>query len=153
MLMLTEKPQVAGTMRARVRMRHRGADYLVVVMKRSNVRGVKGVGDPVGTFNWANWKQEELAGYGRGRQLSIGSHEPCDGRLSCTDLWGARGEIPRAYSARRWPEEYWERSSCQVVRRLQPFISAPSGYGVTGISPASLSVCCLDNRVEGWLLR
>ena len=62
------------------------ADYLVVVMKRSNVRGVKEVGDPVGTFNWANWKQEELAGYGGGRQLSIGSHEPCDGRLSCTDL-------------------------------------------------------------------
>jgi hypothetical protein len=34
------------------------ADYLVVVMKRSNVRGAKGVGHPVGTFKWANWKQE-----------------------------------------------------------------------------------------------
>jgi hypothetical protein len=28
-----------------------------------------------------------------------GWHEPCDGRLSSTDLLGARGEIPRAYSA------------------------------------------------------
>jgi len=59
MTMLTEKPQVAGTTRARVRMRHREADY-----KRSNDRGAKGVGHPVGTFNWANWKQEELAGSG-----------------------------------------------------------------------------------------
>ncbi len=47
MTMLTEKPQVAGTTRARVRMRHREADY-----KRSNDRGAKGVGHPVGTFNW-----------------------------------------------------------------------------------------------------
>jgi hypothetical protein len=85
-LMLTEKSQVAGTTRARVRMRHPGADYLVVVLKRSNVRGAKGVGHPVGTFKWANWKQEELAGCGGGRQLSQGWHEPCDGRLSSTDL-------------------------------------------------------------------
>ena len=84
--MLTEKSQVAGTTRTKVRMRHRGADYLVVVMKRSNVRGAKGVGDPVGTYKWANWKQEELAGCGGGRQLSSGLHEPCDGRLSRTDL-------------------------------------------------------------------
>jgi hypothetical protein len=62
------------------------ADYLVVVVKRSNVGGAKGVGYPVGTFEWANWKQEELAGCDGGRQLSIGWHEPCDGRLSCTDL-------------------------------------------------------------------
>ena len=34
----------------------------------------------------ANWKREELAGGGGGRQLSSGWHEPCDGRLSCTDL-------------------------------------------------------------------
>ena len=86
MSMLTEKSQVAGTTRTRIRMRYRGADYLVVVMKRSNVRGAKGVGHPVVTFNWANWKQEELAGCDGGRQLSIGWHEPCDGRLSCTDL-------------------------------------------------------------------
>jgi hypothetical protein len=72
--------------RTRVRMRHPGADYLVVVMKRSNVRGAKGVGHPVVTFKWANWKQEELAGCGGGRQRSQGWHEPCDGRLSCTDL-------------------------------------------------------------------
>ena len=84
MLMLTEKSQVAGT--TRVRMRPPGADYLVVVKKRSNVRGAKGVGHPVGTFKWANWKQEELAGSGGGRQLSKGWHEPCDGRLSYTDL-------------------------------------------------------------------
>jgi hypothetical protein len=86
MSMLTEKSQVAGTTRTRVRMRHRGADYLAVAMKRSNVRGAKGVGHPVGTFKGANWKQEELAGCGGGRQLSQGWHEPCDGRLSSTDL-------------------------------------------------------------------
>jgi hypothetical protein len=32
-------------------MRHPGADYLVVVMKRSNVRGAEGVGHPVVTLN------------------------------------------------------------------------------------------------------
>ena len=68
-LMLTEKSQVAGTTRTKARMRHPGADYIVVGMKRSNVGGAKGVGDPVGTFKWANWKQEELAGCGGGRQL------------------------------------------------------------------------------------
>ncbi len=26
-------------------------------------------------------------------------HERCEARVSCTDLWGAQGEIPRAYSA------------------------------------------------------
>jgi len=70
MLMLTEKSQVADTTRTRVRMRYRGADYIVEVMKRSNVRGAKGVGHPVGTLKWANWKQEELAGCGGGWQLS-----------------------------------------------------------------------------------
>jgi hypothetical protein len=45
-LMGTEKPQVAGTTRATVRMRYRGADYLMEAWKRSNVRGVKGVGHP-----------------------------------------------------------------------------------------------------------
>jgi len=64
----------------------RGSAGFVVAMKRSNDRGAKGVGHPVGTLNWANWKQEELAAGGGGRQLSTGWHEPCDGRLSRTDL-------------------------------------------------------------------
>jgi len=44
--MSTEKPQVVGTTRATVRMRHRGADCLAVAMKRSNARAAKGVGHP-----------------------------------------------------------------------------------------------------------
>src|SRR5580693_6472681 len=42
--MLREKAQAAPTARPKVPMRRRGADCLVVVMKRGNARGAKGVG-------------------------------------------------------------------------------------------------------------
>jgi hypothetical protein len=43
-----EKAQAAPTARLKVPMRRRGADCLVVVLKRGNARGAKGVGHP----NW-----------------------------------------------------------------------------------------------------
>src|SRR6202022_2444670 len=42
--MLKEKAQAAPTARPKVLMRRRGADCLVVVLKRGNARGAKGVG-------------------------------------------------------------------------------------------------------------
>src|SRR5207344_3614395 len=42
--MLREKAQAAPTARPKVLMRRRGADCLVVVLKRGNARGAKGVG-------------------------------------------------------------------------------------------------------------
>ena len=42
--MAREKAQAAPTARLKVPMRRRGADCLVVVMKRGNARGAKGAG-------------------------------------------------------------------------------------------------------------
>src|SRR6516165_2364714 len=42
--MLREKAQAAPTARPKVQMRRRGADCLVVVLKRGNARGAKGAG-------------------------------------------------------------------------------------------------------------
>src|ERR1700676_2793664 len=79
-------------------MRRQMADHLVVVMKRSNVHGAKEVGHP-------RWNHNGPTGNRRSPQVLVeggssqGWHESCDGRLSSTDLRGARGEIPSAYSA------------------------------------------------------
>src|SRR5271169_6473978 len=48
-----EKAQAAPTARLKVPMRRRGADCLVVVMKRGNARGAKGAGHR--RWAWANW--------------------------------------------------------------------------------------------------
>ena len=58
--MLTEKSQVAGTTRARVRMRHRGADYFIVATKRSNVRGAKRAGYPRRSHNGPTGNRRSL---------------------------------------------------------------------------------------------
>jgi hypothetical protein len=57
--------------RPKVPTRRSGADCLVVPMRRSNVRGGKGVGHP----RWdhlVNWQQEEPADFDGRRQLSKG---------------------------------------------------------------------------------
>ena len=68
--MSTEKPQVVGTTRATVRMRHRGADCLALAMKRSNARGAKGVGPSTPDHNRPTGNRRGPAGLGGGRQLS-----------------------------------------------------------------------------------
>ena len=74
-------------------MRHQRADHLVVVKKRSNVRGAKG---------WAIHVEIEMGQLATGgarwfrrrAAVLIEWHEPCDGRLSRTVPWEPGGEIP-----------------------------------------------------------
>ena len=62
-----EKAQAAKTARPKVPMRRRGADCLVVVMKRGNARGAKGAGHR----HWArvNRQREEPDGSMEGGSL------------------------------------------------------------------------------------
>ncbi len=83
--MQTEQQQVDGTISARVRMRHQGADYLVRAMKRSNVRRAKRIGDSRRDRNGPTGNRRSplvSADGGSSREW----HEPCDGRPSSTDL-------------------------------------------------------------------
>ena len=59
-----------GPARPKVLIRRTGADHLVVVMKRGNARGAKGVGHQR-RGRLANWKQEEPGGRGGRRQPSV----------------------------------------------------------------------------------
>ena len=71
--------------RPKVLIRWTGADCPVVAMKRGNARGAKGAGhsrhDQLGQLatGGADWLWRRAAAL-------TGWHEPCDGRLSCTDL-------------------------------------------------------------------
>ena len=56
------------TVRLKVPMRQSGADYLVVLLKRSNARGGKGVGHPRRN-RLVNWQQEEPTGLAEGGSL------------------------------------------------------------------------------------
>jgi hypothetical protein len=71
--------------RPKVPIRRSGTDCLVVAWKRSNARGAKGAGHSrhdqfgqpaTGGTAWLWRRAAALTGW----------HEPCDGRLSCTDL-------------------------------------------------------------------
>ena len=73
------------TARPKVPIRRLGADCSVVALKRGNSRGAKGAGHSrhdqfgqpaTGGTDWLWRRAAALNGW----------HEPCDGRLSCTDL-------------------------------------------------------------------
>jgi hypothetical protein len=84
--------------RPKVPRRQSGADCLVVVKKRSNIRGAKGAGHS---------RQDHLGQLATGgtewlwrRAAALTEwHEPCKSRGLRTVLGEARGETPRAYSA------------------------------------------------------
>jgi len=72
-----------GPARLNVPMRRPGSDCSIVVTKRSNARGAKGAGHPLGFESTGNRKnspswQKAVA--------FTGWHEPCDWRQSSTDL-------------------------------------------------------------------
>ena len=71
--------------RPKVPIRRSGTDCLVVALKRSNARGAKGAGhsrhDQFGQPATGG-----TDGLWRRAAALTGLHEPCDGRLSCTDL-------------------------------------------------------------------
>ena len=73
------------TARPKVPIRRSGTDCLVVALKRSNARGAKGAGHS----RHDQFGQPETGGAGwlwRRAAALTEWHEPCDGRLSCTDL-------------------------------------------------------------------
>src|SRR5215469_16260934 len=70
--------------RPKVPIRRFGTDCLVLAWKRSNARGAKGAGHSRHEIG-----QPETGGTGclwRRAAALAGWQEPCDGRLSCTDL-------------------------------------------------------------------
>src|SRR5450759_1564828 len=85
--MISEKVQVAATMRPKVAMLTSGMDRSVVAMKRGNARGARGAGHPLyDPFIVANRQRDEPLGCFRRAVALIGWHEPYDGRPSRTDL-------------------------------------------------------------------
>src|SRR6516165_10792521 len=76
--MRREKAQAAPTARPKVPMRRRGADCLVVVMKRGNAGGAKGAGHR--RWAWANWVKP-----GGARRFS-GRRQPSCGDTSRMNL-------------------------------------------------------------------
>ena len=94
-----EKAQAAPTARPKVPMRRRGADCLVVVMKRGNARGAKGAGHRVELGPTGSYR-EEPEGFSGRRQPSSGGTSRMTRECQVRNLREARGEIPRAYSAR-----------------------------------------------------
>src|ERR1017187_5244474 len=71
--MISEKVQVATTMRPKVAMLTSGMDRSVVAMKRDNARGARGAGHPLyDPFIVANRQRDEPLGCSGGRQPSSG---------------------------------------------------------------------------------
>src|SRR5262252_9828056 len=91
-----EKTQAATTARSKVPMRRRGADCLVLAMKRGNARGAKGAGHR----HWirVNQRSEEPDHQWKAAAF-MRWHEPYESRGSRTESVRGWGEIPRAYSA------------------------------------------------------
>ena len=77
--MLREKAQVAKTTRLKVPMRRRGADCLVLVMKRGNARGAKGAGHR--RLDWVNRQRDEPDIRWKAAAF-MRWHEPDDARVS-----------------------------------------------------------------------
>src|SRR5437588_3412267 len=91
-----EKAQAAPTARPKVPMRRLGADCFVVALKRGNARGAKGAGHR--HLARVNRQREEPDVQWKAAAFERW-YEPYESRGSRTVLRGARGEIPRAYSA------------------------------------------------------
>jgi hypothetical protein len=81
--MLTEKPQVDEPRGRKYGCGFSGADCPVVVTKRGNARGAKGIGYSR-TIGAVNWQQEELRGRCGESASSLEWQEPCEPRGSST---------------------------------------------------------------------
>src|SRR5262249_15861910 len=91
--MLREKAQAAPTARLKVPMRRRGADCLVVVMKRGNARGAKGAGHRRG--GWANWvKRGGARNFSGRRQPSCGDTSRMNREVQVRNLEGLGVKLP-----------------------------------------------------------
>src|ERR1022692_1393119 len=91
-----EKVQAAPTARPKVPMRRRGADCLVIALKRGNTRGAKGAGHRHWLGSTGNGRNPMINGR---RQPSRGGTSRMKREVHVRNLGEARGEIPRAYSA------------------------------------------------------
>jgi len=137
-------------------MRRQVADHLVVVMKRSNVRGAKG---GVVIPRWNVMGQLETGGarrfWWRAAALRDGTSR-VDGRLSSTDLWGAGDEILRAYSAQAL--ELLDQATSPEIGGREVFHPALPGNSRLSHSEtrrtSSLKECVkevmLEKRLQSW---
>src|ERR1039458_4931762 len=114
--MISEKVQVATTIRPKVAMLTSGMDRSVVAMKRGNARGARGAGHPLyDPFIVANRQRDEPLGCSGGRQPSSGGTSRMTGDRLVRICEGSREKFPRSTRRSRWAECSW--AGCRWVRR------------------------------------
>src|ERR1039457_257038 len=95
--MISEKVQVATTIRPKVAMLTSGMDRSVVAMKRGNARGARGAGHPLyDPFIVANRQRDEPLGCSGGRQPSSGGTSRMTGDRLVRICEGSRGKFLRS---------------------------------------------------------
>src|ERR1039457_2572079 len=110
--MISEKVQVATTMRPKVAMLTSGMDRSVVAMKRGNARGARGAGHPLyDPFIVANRQRDEPLGVSGGRQPSSGGTSRMTGDRLVRICEGSRVKFLR--STRHRPQA--TGSSCNIM--------------------------------------
>src|ERR1017187_4569162 len=118
--MISEKVQVATTMRPKVAMLTSGKDRSVVAMKRDNARGARGAGHPLyDPFIVANRQRDEPMGCSGGRQPSSGGTSRMTGDRLVRICEGSRVKFLR--STRHCSCERVHRTAlaqCEVRRGL-----------------------------------
>src|ERR1035441_4880230 len=104
--MISEKVQVATTMRPKVAMLTSGMDCSVVAMKRGNARGARGAGHPLyDPFIVANRQRDEPLGCSGGRQPSSGGTSRMTGDRLVRICEGSRVKFLRSTRHRSWPSK------------------------------------------------
>src|ERR1035438_4921694 len=148
--MISEKVQVATTMRPKVAMLTSGMDRSVVAMKRDNARGARGAGHPLyDPFIVANRQRDEPLGCSGGRQPSSGGTSRMTGDRLVRICEGSRVKFLRSTRQRltdRLPTCDRRRSSNGAV--------ASRGYrSPSPVAPChSLRRCRRNRRVDGGLI-
>src|ERR1017187_801573 len=114
--MISEKVQVATTMRPKVAMLTSGMDRSVVAMKRGNARGARGAGHPLyDPFIVANRQRDEPLGCSGGRQPSSGGTSRMTGDRLVRICEGCALKRNR-FSGLRWPP--WQSLASSHVSSL-----------------------------------
>src|ERR1017187_2632412 len=119
--MISEKVQVATTMRPKVAMLTSGMDRSVVAMKRDNARGARGAGHPLyDPFIVANRQRDEPLGCSGGRQPSSGGTSRMTGDRLVRICEGSRVKFLRS------TRQSISRPSSALVARDQGWFGEPA---------------------------
>src|ERR1019366_214301 len=127
--MISEKVQVATTMRPKVAMLTSGMDRSVVAMKRGNARGARGAGHPLyDPFIVANRQRDEPLGCSGGRQPSSGGTSRMTGDRLVRICEGSRVKFLRSTRhSPGTPNERFGRDSFGAAREVAS--KKPTIYG------------------------